>query len=95
LTRSAGENTFYEFRPTTDIQIIDGTKKVKYDVFDHGNERMNSFEVQLTKENDIKIIIQGKLYDMDNIEFQMNYRYILHALIGMTGRTKMGETQSI
>lgn len=95
LTRSAGENTFYEFRPTTDIQTTDGTKKVKYDVFDHGNERMNSFEVQLTKENDIKIIIQGKLYDMDNIEFQMKYRYMLQALIGMTGRTKTGETQSI
>lgn len=94
LKRSSWENTFYEFRPTTDISNNNGVKKISYDIYDHGNKKLENFEVELNGK-DVFITIQGKKYNMWDNEFQENYRHILHALTGMQWYTKMGNIKSI
>lgn len=94
LKRSSWENTFYEFRPTSNFSSENGIKKVRYDIFDHGNKKLENFEVELNK-NEVFITIQNKKYSLWDEFFQENYRHILHALTGMEWYTKIWITKSI
>ncbi|MDD3302212.1 MAG: hypothetical protein PHN31_01550 [Candidatus Gracilibacteria bacterium] len=96
ISRESGKNTFYEFRPTTDIENKNGLLKVSYDVFDNGNSKINGFDLSINLNNSqIFVNVDGKKYEISDLEFQDKYNHIFYAITGMKGGDPYGDIKAL
>lgn len=86
IQRNAWSKQFYEFRPSSEITRSGNIFSVHYDIFDHGNKKLQNIWVRIDNDKkEIQIQIWDASYLLEHLVWKPEYEHIVLALTGMTG----------